>query len=94
MSPCIMETVSTAVSAGFLLLFGGIQFCIYLKYSTNVSERVSAAPRSKLYSLQKFLMIFVPLLATVRCILLAYFYEEPALYGYMVILVDAIIEII
>lgn len=81
---CVMETLSTAVSSAFLLLFGAIQFFVYLKYATSIVEAVNAAPRSKLYAVQRFLLIFVPMLASIRCMLLAYFYEEPALYGYMV----------
>lgn len=79
-----METVSTAVSAGFLLLFGTIQYIVYRKYATSIVDTVNAAPRSRLYSLQRFLLIFVPMLAGIRCTLTAYFYEDPALYGYMV----------
>lgn len=83
-SQCLMATVSTGVSAGFLLLFGTIQFCVYLKYATSIVDTVNAAPRSKLYALQRFLLILVPMLASIRFFLLAYFYEETALYGYMV----------
>lgn len=79
-----METLSTGITSGFLILFGAIQFCIYLKYATSIAEMVQAAPRSRLYAFQRFLLIFVPMLASVRCMLLAYFYKEPALYGYMV----------
>lgn len=81
---CFEETVVTSISAGFLLLFGSIQFAVYKKYATNIAHEVDAEPRSKLYALQRFLLIFVPMLATVRSLLLGYFYEEPALYGYMV----------
>lgn len=83
-SRCLMDTVTTGVSAGFLLLFGSIQFCIYLKYATSIVDTVNAARRSKLYALQRFLLILVPMLASIRFMLLAYFYEDPALYGYMV----------
>lgn len=83
-SMCVMETLSTSISAGFLLVFGAIQFCFYLKYATSIVDVVNAHPRSKLYSLQRFLLVFVPMLASVRCLLLAYFYEDPSLYGYMV----------
>lgn len=83
-SLCVMETLSSSVSAGFLLVFGTIQACLYWKYATSIVEAVNAAPRSKLYSLQRFLLVFVPVVASVRYMLQSYFYEESAVYGYMV----------
>lgn len=83
-SPCFMDTVSTSVSAGFLLVFGFIQFLVYKKYGTSCVDTVNAFPKSRLYSFQQFLLIFFPILALIRFFALAYFYEEPALYGYMV----------
>lgn len=81
---CSIETISTSVSAGFLLIFGTIQYIVYRKYATSIVDAVNAAPRSRLYSFQRFLLIFVPMLAGIRFTLTAYFYDEPALYGYMV----------
>lgn len=84
MNMCNIETVSSVFLASYLLIFGFGQFWYYRKYAAPITEAVNAAPRRKLYSLQKFLLVFVPMLATVRVILKAYFYEDAALYGFMV----------
>lgn len=80
-SQCFMDTVSTSVIAGFLLISGLIQLFIYKRYATHSEDFI---PKSKLYNFQIFLLSFVPLLAFTRFVLQAAFYDDTVLYGYMV----------
>lgn len=61
---------------------GTIQLCIYRKYGTEVSQ--NQLTTSKLYYLQIFLTIFIPLIEIVRVILAATVFDPSAVYGYMV----------
>lgn len=80
-SHCFMDTVSSSVIAGFLLIFGSIQLIMYKKYATQIDEHIE---KSKLYNFQIFLLCFVPLLAIVRFMLQATVYNESTIFGYMV----------
>lgn len=80
-SHCFMDTVSSAVLAGFIFIFGSIQLIMYKKYATLIDEHIG---KSKLYNFQIFLLCFVPVLALVRFILQATVYDSSKIYGYMV----------
>lgn len=81
-SQCFMETVSNSVIAGFLLIAGTIQLCMYRKYGTEVSP--NQLTKSKMYYTQIFFTLFIPLLEVVRFSLQATVLNDKQIYGYMV----------
>ncbi|KAJ8953628.1 hypothetical protein NQ314_007233 [Rhamnusium bicolor] len=80
-SQCFMDTLSSSVIAGFILIAGTIQLCMYRKYGTEVS--LNHLSKSKLYYLQIFLTLFLPVLEIVRFSLQATVFVDKAVYGYM-----------
>ncbi|KAF4533336.1 hypothetical protein B566_EDAN002733 [Ephemera danica] len=82
-SQCFMDTVSTAVTAGFLLIFGTTQLWIYKKYATTVSSY--SLPKSKLYCLQLFFLFLLPVLSIARLVLQATLLNDHIIYGHMVL---------
>ena len=81
-SECFMNTVSSAVIGGFLLIFGTLQLFMYHKYAIEI-ERTQIG-KSKLYVFQLLLLIVVPILAVIRFILEGFIFDGHVLYGYMV----------
>lgn len=81
-SHCFMDTVGPAIWGGFLLLFGSIQLLMYRKYATPTDP--TQISKSRLYALQMFLLLFVPILALLRFLLNSRIYADHAVYGYMV----------
>lgn len=81
-SKCFMDTISTSLISLYLIIFGSIQLWVYRKYGTEAEEGI--LPRSKLYTLQKFVLYFVPLLSILRIILQATVLDDGNVYGYMV----------
>lgn len=58
LSPCFIDTVTSSVIVGFLLICGTIEVVLYQKYSTSVDKKYR--PQSCLYVLQlalSFLML-------------------------------------
>ncbi|CAH2096146.1 unnamed protein product [Euphydryas editha] len=80
-SQCFMETVSAAIIGGFLLVFGIIQVVMYRRYATEVVDVRS----SKLFLVQLFFTLFVPVLAVVRFLLQAFVFKGGHIYGYMIL---------
>nr|XP_026499703.1 ATP-binding cassette sub-family B member 6, mitochondrial [Vanessa tameamea]XP_026499704.1 ATP-binding cassette sub-family B member 6, mitochondrial [Vanessa tameamea] len=80
-SQCFMETVSAAVIGGFLLVFGTIQIVMYKRYATEVIDVRS----SKLFLVQLFFTLFVPVLAVVRFLLQSFVFKGGHIYGYMIL---------
>ncbi|XP_012278469.1 ATP-binding cassette sub-family B member 6, mitochondrial [Orussus abietinus] len=83
MSECFMDTVSTLIVSFYLLIFGTIQLWMYRKYGTDTNENM--LPKSKLYTMQKLLLYFVPLLAAVRLGLHGLVLDNKTIYGYMIL---------
>lgn len=81
-SHCFMDTVSSSIITGFLLVFGMTQLIIYRKYSTQIDHR--RLQSSFLYKFQLFLMLLLAVIAGVRLDMRWKFYEEAEVYGYMV----------
>ncbi|XP_017031761.1 ATP-binding cassette sub-family B member 6 [Drosophila kikkawai] len=81
-SHCFMDTVGPAVYGGFLLLFGCIQLLMYRKYATRITDPTQIS-RSRLYALQLFLLLLLPVLAAIRFLLNARIYTDSTVYGYM-----------
>lgn len=79
---CFMDTLSSTIIAGFILIAGTIQLCIYRKYGTEVSPH--HLTKSKLYCLQIFVTIFLPVLEAVRFTLAATVFDDKKIYGYMI----------
>lgn len=80
-SQCFMETASAIFIGGFLLTFGVIQIIMYNRYATEVMDVRS----SKLFTLQLFFTLFVPVLAVIRFLLQAFVFKEGYIYGYMIL---------
>lgn len=81
-SHCFMDTVSSSVIAGFILLFGMVQLIVYKKYSTVVEAR--RIKPSFLYKFQIFLMLLLPSLTALRFDLIWKYYDGAEIYGFMV----------
>lgn len=82
LSKCFINTVAPTVIAGFLFIMGTIQIIMYKKYGTEVSP--NHLTKSKLYHLQIFFTIYVPILEITRFTLLATILGDKTIYGYMV----------
>lgn len=78
-----MDTVTSSVIAGYLLIFGTIQLLMYRKYAIPIEDPTQIS-RSKLYYFQIFLLLLVPTLAATRFILQGFVYEGARIYGFMV----------
>lgn len=81
-SQCFMETISSSIIAGFLLIAGTIQLYVYKKYGTPIS--IHQLPKSKLYHVQIFFTLFVPLLEIIRFSLKGTILNDKQIHGYMV----------
>ncbi|XP_074036436.1 ABC transporter ATP-binding protein/permease Hmt-1 isoform X1 [Leptinotarsa decemlineata] len=82
-SQCFMDTITSSVIAGFIFVAGTIQLWMYRKYGTEVSPYHLS--KSKLYYLQIFLTIFLPVLEILRFGLQGTIYEDKNIYGYMIL---------
>lgn len=82
-SHCFLDTVSSSVLAGFIMIFGTIQLLMYRKYATPI-EDLSQISTSKLYYLQLFLLMLIPVLSVLRFILESFLFPDAHLYGYTV----------
>lgn len=80
-SQCFMETISAICIGGFLLTFGLIQIVMYKRYATEVVDVRS----SRLFAVQLFFTLFVPLLAVIRFLLQAFVFKGRYVYGYMIV---------
>ncbi|CAG9770126.1 unnamed protein product [Ceutorhynchus assimilis] len=79
---CFMNTLTSSVIAGFILIAGTIQLCIYRRYGTELSP--IHLTKSRLYGLQIFLTVFLPVLEAIRFILAVTVFEDTSVYGYMI----------
>nr|XP_032517098.1 ATP-binding cassette sub-family B member 6, mitochondrial [Danaus plexippus plexippus] len=79
-SQCFMETVTATLIGGFLLVFGITQIVMYKRYATEITDVRS----SKLFVVQLFFTLFVPVLAIIRFLLQAFVFKGGHIYGYMV----------
>ncbi|KAF2900621.1 hypothetical protein ILUMI_05560 [Ignelater luminosus] len=82
-SQCFMDTVSTSIIAGFLLIAGTIQLLFYKKYGTPVANYQLS--KSKLYYVQILFTLFVPILEITRFALQATILNDKQIYGYMIV---------
>lgn len=81
-SPCLMDTIVAPVVGGFLLFFGTVQLWIYRKYASPVSEY--SLNTSKLFLLQQFCLMTLPLLCVSRFGLQLFYFHDP-IYGHMIL---------
>lgn len=81
-SHCFMDTVSSSVIGGFILLFGTVQLIIYKKYSTRIDRR--RVRPSFLYKFQIFLILLLTVLTALRFELRWKYYDGAEIYGFMV----------
>lgn len=82
MSECFMDTISISIIAGFMLIAGTIQLLMYRKYGTEISP--NHLVQSRLYHLQIFVTLLVPILEIIRFALQATILNDKQIYGYMV----------
>ncbi|KAF9824859.1 hypothetical protein SFRURICE_001732 [Spodoptera frugiperda] len=80
-SQCFMETASAILIGGFLLTLGLIQIVMYKRYAIEVEDIRS----SKLFGVQLFFTLFVPVLAVIRFLLQAFVFKGGQIYGYMIL---------
>lgn len=80
-SQCFMETVSAIIIGGFLFVFGIIQIVMYRRYATEVVDVRS----SRLFTVQLFFTLFVPILAVIRFLLQIFVFKGGQIYGYMIV---------
>lgn len=80
---CFLDTVSTSVITGFLLVFGTIQSLFYRKYSTNVQPRLWRS--SHLYIVQILVSLILTILPIVECLVQLYLVHDGVMYGYLVL---------
>ncbi|XP_061383703.1 ATP-binding cassette sub-family B member 6 [Danaus plexippus] len=80
-SQCFMETVTATLIGGFLLVFGITQIVMYKRYATEITDVRS----SKLFVVQLFFTLFVPVLAIIRFLLQAFVFKGGHIYGYMIL---------
>ncbi|KAG4075106.1 hypothetical protein HA402_013501 [Bradysia odoriphaga] len=85
MSHCFVDTVSTSVIAGFLLIFGTLQLFMYRRYATLNDDLPVNKP--KLYNLQIFLSLLVPILSFARFMFQMFYYDGGKVYGFMILAV-------
>ncbi len=81
-SHCFLETTTSSILAGFIIIFGGIQMGIYKKYSTSLDQRFQ--PQSCLYKMQIVLSICMSLLSILRLILEATVIGDKQVYIYQI----------
>ncbi|EFA05094.1 ATP-binding cassette sub-family B member 6 [Tribolium castaneum] len=81
-SQCFVETLSSSVIAGFILLAGTIQLCMYRKYGTEISP--NHLVQSRLYHFQIFVTLLVPVLEVVRFVLRGTVFDDKHIYGFMI----------
>lgn len=81
-SQCFLDTVSSSILAGFILLFGTLQLIIYRRHGTAI-ERSRLRP-SFLYKVQLFLLFMLALATIVRLYVHFKFFGGVQIYGYMV----------
>lgn len=81
-SKCFMGTVSNSAIAAILFIAGTIQIVMYRKYGTEVSP--NHLSKSKLYHMQIFFTLFVPILEIVRFVMQATILGDKQIYGYTV----------
>lgn len=82
-SQCFLDTVSTTAIGGFLLLFGTIQLLMYRRHGTEINP--TRICRSRMYNFQLFLLVLLPILASVRFVLEGFVFEGAQVYGFMIV---------
>lgn len=80
---CFMDTITSSVCCGFLLIFGTVQLFMYRKYATRLNQ-ANIVKVNCLYGLQIFLIIFYPVLQWIRFLINGTIYKDSHFYGYMV----------
>uniref|UniRef100_A0A1L8DUM0 ATP-binding cassette sub-family B member 6 n=1 Tax=Nyssomyia neivai TaxID=330878 RepID=A0A1L8DUM0_9DIPT len=84
LTQCFFTTVSISIVAGFLWIFGSIQLYMYKRYATPITDTYGNLPKSTLYNIQIFLLLFIPFNASVRFFLTTAYFHNPV-YGYMIL---------
>jgi len=80
---CFLDTVSTSIITGFLVIFGSIESIVYRKYGSAIQPR--PWQRSKLFITQIITALILTLLPFVECAVQLYLVHNRVLYGYMIL---------
>ncbi len=64
-SPCFLETVTSSIVAGFILIFGIVELLFYRKYAT----RIDNLSRNKMYMFQVASHVILILIAALDILL-------------------------
>lgn len=81
-SQCFLETLSSAIMAGFILFFGTIQLIIYKRHATRVES--SRLRSSMLYKIQHLLLLTLAIATIARLYVEFKYFGGIQIYGYMV----------
>lgn len=82
-SHCFLDTVTAAVYASFITLFGLGQWVMYRKYATVTDQYLR--PKSVLFGIQVALTVLMIVTACARLSLQATIIGDHVLYGYMIV---------
>lgn len=80
---CFLDTVSTSIITGFLVLFGSIESLVYKKYSTPIQPR--PWQRSKLFIIQILAALILTVLPIIECLVQLFLVHNGSLYGYLIL---------
>ncbi|KAK2158020.1 hypothetical protein NP493_1828g00001 [Ridgeia piscesae] len=83
LSPCFINTVSSSVLFGIMVVFGGIECIIYRRYSTQFDP--VQRPKSFLYTLQMSLTIAMAMEAVLHVVLQVTVIEPHKAYPYQIL---------
>ena len=80
---CFLDTISTSIITGFLVIFGSIESIVYRKYGSPIQPR--PWQRSKLFIIQVIATLILTLLPFVECAVQLYMVHNKVLYGYLIL---------
>lgn len=80
---CFLDTVSTSVITGFLVIFGTIESLVYRKFGTPIQPR--SWRRSSLFVVQIIVALILTLLPILECSVQLYLVHNGVVYGYLIL---------
>ncbi len=80
---CFLDTVSTSVITGFLIVFGTIESLVYRKYGSPIQPR--PWQKSHLYIVQIVVALILTLLPILECSVQLYLVHDGVVYGYLIL---------
>ena len=80
---CFLDTCTTSIITGFLVLFGSIESLVYRKYGNVIQPR--PWQRSKLFVVQIVATVLLTFLPIIECLVQLYLVHNGRLYGYLLL---------